>query len=40
MLGASNRGILHFVLLGLPQVYHNGQLLVFPSRKALALLLW
>ena len=40
MLGSSDRGILHFVLLGPPQVYHDGQLLVFPSHKALALLLY
>ncbi|HEY5005901.1 MAG TPA: hypothetical protein VII61_22260, partial [Ktedonobacteraceae bacterium] len=40
MLGSSNRGTLHFALLGPPQVYHNGQPLTFPSRKALALLLY
>ncbi len=40
MLGSSKRETLHFALLGPPQVYHNGQLLVFPSRKALALLLY
>ncbi len=40
MLGSSDRGTLHFALLGPPQVYHGGQLLVFPSRKALALLLY
>ena len=40
MLGSSERGNLHFALLGPPQVYHNGQLLVFPSRKSLALLIY
>ena len=40
MLGSLERGTLHFALLGPPQVYHSGQLLVFPSRKALALLLY
>ncbi len=40
MLGSSNRGTLHFALLGPPQVYHGGQALTFPSRKALALLLY
>ncbi len=40
MLGSSDKGTLHFALLGPPQVYHDGQLLVFPSRKALALLLY
>jgi DNA-binding SARP family transcriptional activator len=40
MLGSSNRGMLHFALLGPPQVYHGGQPLTFPSRKALALLLY
>ncbi len=40
MLGSSERGTLHFALLGPPQVYHGGQLLVFPSHKALALLLY
>jgi DNA-binding SARP family transcriptional activator len=40
MLGSSDRGALHFALLGPPQVYHDGQLLAFPSRKALALLLY
>ena len=40
MLGPSERGTLHFALLGPPQVYLNGRLLVFPSRKALALLLY
>ncbi len=40
MLGSSDRGMLHFALLGSPQVYHGGQLLVFPSHKALALLLY
>ncbi len=37
---SSNRRTLHFALLGPPQVYHDSQLLVFPSRKALALLLY
>ena len=40
MLGSTERGNLHFALLGPPQVYHNGQLLVFPSRKSLALLIY
>ncbi len=40
MLGSSERGNLHFALLGPPQVYHGGQLLAFPSRKALALLIY
>ena len=40
MLGSSERGNLHFALLGPPQVYHDGQLLAFPSRKALALLIY
>ncbi|GAC1696089.1 MAG: hypothetical protein PVS3B3_20960 [Ktedonobacteraceae bacterium] len=40
MLRSSKRGTLHFALLGPPQVYHDGQLLAFPSRKALALLLY
>ncbi len=35
-----NRRMLHFALLGPPQVYYDGQLLVFPSHKALALLLY
>ena len=34
------RGTLHFALLGPPQVYQDGRLLVFPSHKALALLLY
>ena len=40
MLGSLDKGTLHFVLLGSPQVYHSGQLLTFPSRKAFALLLY
>ncbi|BCL78754.1 hypothetical protein ccbrp13_12190 [Ktedonobacteria bacterium brp13] len=40
MLESSDSGTLHFALLGPPQVYHSGHLLVFPSRKALALLLY
>ncbi|HET9918911.1 MAG TPA: AAA family ATPase [Ktedonobacteraceae bacterium] len=40
MPGLSDRGHLHFALLGPPQVYHGGRLLVFPSRKALALLIY
>jgi DNA-binding SARP family transcriptional activator len=40
MLGSSDRGTLHIALLGPPQVYHGGQLLAFPSRKVLALLLY
>ncbi len=40
MPGSSDRGTLHFALLGSPQVYHGGQLLAFPSRKSLALLLY
>jgi DNA-binding SARP family transcriptional activator len=40
MLESSNKGTLHFALLGPPQVYHGGQVLAFPSRKALALLLY
>jgi DNA-binding SARP family transcriptional activator/tetratricopeptide (TPR) repeat protein len=40
MLGLSDKGTLHLALLGPPQVYHSGQLLVFPSHKALALLLY
>jgi DNA-binding SARP family transcriptional activator len=40
MLESSNRGTLHFALLGPPQVSHDGQALTFPSRKALALLLY
>ncbi len=31
---------MHFALLGPPQVYAGGRLLVFPSRKALALLIY
>ena len=37
---ASERSQLHFALLGPPQVYHGGHLLVFPSRKTLALLIY
>ncbi len=33
-------GALHFALLWSPQVYRDGQLLVFPSHKALVLLLY
>ncbi len=40
MLGSSDRERLHFALLGPPQVYHGGQLLTSPSRKATALLLY
>ena len=40
MLRVLERGTLHFALLGPPQVYQDGQLLVFPSHKALALLLY
>lgn len=40
VLGSLEQGNLHFALLGPPQVYHNGQLLAFPSRKALALLIY
>ena len=40
MIEASDRGALHFALLGPPQVYHDGQLLTFPSRKTFALLLY
>ncbi len=40
MMSLLERGTLHFVLLGSPQVYRDGQLLVFPSHKALALLLY
>ena len=40
MLGSSEWGTLHFALLGPPQVYLDGRLLMFPSRKALALLLY
>ena len=40
MIGSSKRGTLRFALLGPPQVYHDGQLLAFPSRKGLALLLY
>jgi DNA-binding SARP family transcriptional activator len=38
--GSSERGNLHLALLGSPQVYRGGQLLAFPSRKALALLIY
>ncbi len=40
MLGFSEKGTLHFALLGPPKVYLNSQVLAFPSRKALALLLY
>ncbi len=40
MVSLVERGTLHFALLGPPQVYRDGQLLVFPSHKALALLLY
>lgn len=40
MLVSSDKGALHLALLGSPQVYHSGQLLIFPSHKALALLLY
>lgn len=40
MLRLSEQSHLHFALLGPPQVFHNGHLLVFPSRKALALLIY
>ncbi len=40
MASVVERGTLHFALLGPPQVYRDGQLLVFPSHKALALLLY
>lgn len=35
-----DRRPLHFALLGSPQVYHDGHVLTFSSRKALALLLY
>ena len=40
MLGLSDKGKLYFALLGPPQVYLGGRLLAFPSRKALAFLLY
>ncbi|GCE25066.1 hypothetical protein KDA_05500 [Dictyobacter alpinus] len=40
MLELSNEGTLYFALLGPPQVYIGGRLLIFPSRKALALLIY
>ncbi len=40
VLGSSEQDNLHFALLGPPQVYHSGQMLTFPSRKALALLIY
>jgi predicted ATPase/DNA-binding SARP family transcriptional activator len=40
VLESSEQCNLHFALLGSPQVYHGGQLLAFPSRKALALLIY
>ncbi|MDQ2902017.1 MAG: AAA family ATPase [Chloroflexota bacterium] len=40
MLGSPDKGFLHFALLGPPQVYRDGQVLAFPSHKALALLLY
>jgi DNA-binding SARP family transcriptional activator len=40
VLGSEGLCHLHFTLLGPPQVYHGGQLLTFPSRKALALLIY
>jgi len=38
--GSPERSNLHFALLGPPQVHDGGRLLVFPSRKALALLIY
>ena len=40
MFRSSEQGHLHFALLGPPQVFHGGQLLTFPSRKAFALLIY
>ena len=38
--GLSDEGKLYFALLGPPQVYIGDRLLAFPSRKALALLIY
>ncbi|HEV2582711.1 MAG TPA: AAA family ATPase, partial [Ktedonobacteraceae bacterium] len=40
MPGSPEWSNLHFALLGPPQVYDGGRLLVFPSRKSLALLIY
>ncbi len=40
MVRVLEKGMLHFALLGPPQVSRDGQVLVFPSHKALALLLY
>ncbi len=40
MFESSDWDTLHFALLGPPQVYRGGRLLAFPSRKALALLIY
>src|SRR5436305_1222689 len=40
MSGSLEHSCLHLSLLGPPQMYHKGQLLAFPSRKALALLIY